>query len=344
MENININKARGNKIKNFLIDKGLIIVILLLIAYIIIREPSFVSITNLVNILSQASTKLIMALGVGGLIVLAGTDLSAGRAIGMTAFVATALLQAADSATKYFTNLGELPILVGFLGTLLVGAVIGLINGFGVAKLKLHAFIATLGTQLVLYGLLQAFINSSPHGAQPLGGFKESYKELALGNVFKIGEFRLPNLVVFAVIATAIMWFVWNKTKLGKNMFAIGGNMEAAEVSGINVERNIMYIFVISGIMYAIAGFLEAPRLGNANMTTGTNYDLDAIAACVIGGVSFSGGIGKISGIVLGVILLQVINYGLVFINLQSYWLLVIKGLLIVVSVALDTRKYLKKK
>ncbi|MDO4779014.1 MAG: galactose/methyl galactoside ABC transporter permease MglC [Tissierellia bacterium] len=337
------NKFKREKITNFLISYALTIVILLLIGYIIYKEPSFLSFSNFVNVLTQASTKLIMALGVGGLIVLAGTDLSAGRAIGMTALVSTALLQASDSATKYFPNLSEMPIIVGFVAAIIVGALIGFVNGFGVAKLKLHAFIATLGTQLVLYGLIQVIINKSPHGAQPLSGFRPIYSKLSTGRLDILG-FSIPYLIIYAAIATIIMYIIWNHTRLGKNMFAIGGNMEAAEVSGINVERNIIIVFIMSGIMYGIAGFLEAPRLGNANINTGTNYELDAIAACVIGGVSFSGGVGKISGIVLGVILLQVINYGLIFINLHTYWQIFIKGLLILVAVALDTRKYIKKK
>lgn len=332
------------RLSNFFIKNGMILIIFMLIGYIIFTEPKFLSVVNVINILTQASTKLIMALGVGGLIVLAGTDLSAGRAIGMTAIVSTAILQSATSATKYFPNMPEMPIIVGFAAAILVGALIGFINGIGVAKLKLHAFIATLGTQLVLYGLIQAFINNSPHGAQPLSGFQPKYQELAIGRINLGGNVSIPYLVIFALLATIVIWFIWNKTTLGKNMFAIGGNMEAAEVSGINVERNIIYVFIISGIMYGIAGFLEAPRLGNANIITGQNYELDAIAACVVGGVSFSGGVGKISGIVLGIILLQTINYGLTFLGLNTYWQILIKGLLIIVSVALDTRKYIKKK
>lgn len=336
-----MEKVKNKKpIKELLIDNALIIVILMLIAYIVIKEPAFLSLNTITNITKQASTKFIMALGVGGLIVLAGTDLSAGRVVGLTAAISVAVLQAVDSPTKYFPNMGEQPIIFGLLAAVGVGAIIGLINGFGVAKLKLHAFIATLGTQLIAYALLQAFINNSPNGTQPLSGFTKSYENFVTGNVV----FGIPNLVIFAIIAAIVMWFVWNKTILGKNMYAIGGNPEAAEVSGINVDKNIILIFLISGIMYGIAGFLEAPRLGNANIVTGTNYELDAIAACVIGGVSFLGGVGKISGILLGTLLLQVINYGLVFIGLETYWQLLIKGLLIIVAVALDTRKYLKKK
>lgn len=336
-------KITKQSIIDFIINNGLVIVILLLIGWIIYTEPNFLSIRNLVNILKQASTKLIMALGAGGLIVLAGTDLSAGRAVGITAMISTMLLQATNSATKYFPNMPEMPIIVGFLAAITLGALIGLFNGFGVAKLKLHAFIATLGTQLILYGTIQLLNAAHPLGPQPLGGFKDSYRNLVNGNL-ELGSIKIPYLIIYALIATVFMWFIWNKTTLGKKLFAVGGNKEAAEVSGINVDRVILTVFLLSGIMYGIAGFLEAPRIGSVRIDLGTNYDLDAIAACVIGGVSFSGGVGKIRGIVLGVILLQVITYGLVFLGIHSAWQIVIKGALIIIAVALDTRKYISKK
>lgn len=336
-------KFSKETITQFLIDQGLMIVILGLILYIVVSEPNFLSVQNFLNIITQSSTKLIIALGAGGLIVLAGTDLSAGRAIGLTAMISTILLQASGTATKYFPDMPELPIVVGLGAAVITGALIGLFNGFGVAKLKLHAFIATLGTQLILYGLIQIIINAHPKGPTPLGGFKENYRALATEGL-NIGGYKIPYLILFAAIAVIFMWFIWNKTELGKKMFAVGGNKEAAEVSGINVDRVILTVFLLSGIMYGIAGFLEGPRVGSVRIDLGTNYDLDAIAACVIGGVSFSGGVGKIRGIVLGVILLQVITYGLVFIGVHSAWQIVIKGALIIIAVALDTRKYLTKK
>lgn len=342
MENIQ-KKSNKEKITDFLINNGLLIVILALIVTIIISNPGFLSARNMINILAQASTKLIIALGAGGLIVLAGTDLSAGRAVGMTALMSTILLQLPGTATKYLPNMPQLPIIVGLLGAIVIGGLIGLFNGFGVAKLKLHAFIATLGTQLILYGLIQIIINNHPNGPTPLSGFIPAYSNLA-NKGLTIGQHTIPYLIFFAAAIATIMWFVWNKTELGKKMFAVGGNKEAAEVSGINVDRVILSVFLISGIMYGIAGFLEAPRVGSVRIDFGANYDLDAIAACVIGGVSFSGGVGKISGIVLGVILLQIITYGFVFLGIDTAWQIVIKGALILIAVALDTRKYLAKK
>ncbi|MDO4595042.1 MAG: galactose/methyl galactoside ABC transporter permease MglC [Tissierellia bacterium] len=340
-----IKKEKFN-FKEFILENALIIILFALIAGIIIIEPSFVTnINNIINILTQTSTRLFIALGTGGLLILAGTDLSAGRIVGMSAAVSGSLLQSMEYSQRFFPNMGEMPIIVGLIAAIIIGALCGLLNGFGVAFLKLHAFIASLGTQLIVYGLLQIYIASSPWGAQPIGVFKESYTNLVLGGINIPGvNFQIPYLLIYALIAIIVMWFIWNKTVLGKNMFAVGGNMEAAEVSGISVKKTIMLVFLISGIMYGISGFLEGPRLGSVTSTTGTNYDLDAIEACLIGGVSFSGGIGTIPGIVLGAVILQVINYGLIYIGLSSYIQIIIKGALIILAVAIDTRKRIKKK
>ena len=289
------------------------------------------------------NTKLIIGLGIGGLIVLAGTDLSAGRITGLAAVIAASLLQKNGAIAKYYANLQEPPLVVALLAAVAVSALFGLLNGFGVAKLKLHAFIATLGTQLIVYGIIQAYISANPNGPQPIGQLSEKYSNFVNAKI-QIGSAKFPVLAIYAIIATAIMWVIWNKTKLGKNMFAIGGNPEAAAVSGINVEKNIMLIFLMSGICYGIAGFLEAARIGSVNTLIGTNYDLDGISACVIGGVSFSGGVGTVRGIVIGTLILNVITYGLVYLGIPQYWQDVIKGALIVIAVAIDTRKYLVKK
>ncbi|MBO5149653.1 MAG: beta-methylgalactoside transporter, partial [Anaerotignum sp.] len=154
----------------------------------------------------------------------------------------------------------------------------------------------------------------------------------------------MPNLVWFLLICSAVMWVIWNKTTLGKNMFAIGGNTEAAAVSGVNVAKNIMLIYLVAGVLYGIAAFLEAGRIQSVTTATGTNYDLDAISACVIGGVSFNGGVGTIPGILIGVVILQVINYSLYYLGVNAYLQYIIKGLIIVLAVAIDVRKYIAKK
>ncbi|MDU3722747.1 MAG: galactose/methyl galactoside ABC transporter permease MglC, partial [Clostridium celatum] len=328
---------------NFFLNYALYIVLFIMIIFFIVKEPSFLSFKNFTNILSQASTRGILALGVAGLIVLQGTDLSAGRILGLTAIVSASLLQSTTYVARMYPDLPALPLIVPFIAAIVIGGIFGAINGFGVAKLKVHAFIITLGTQLIAYGISCLYIDRPPLGAQPVANLDERYTKFVNGYL-KLGPVEIPYLIFYLAIAAIIMWFVWNKTKLGKNMFAIGGNPEAAAVSGVNVVKNIMIIFIISGVLYGAAGFLEAARAGSTTTATGFNYELDAISACVVGGVSFTGGIGTIPGVLIGAVLLQVINYGLNFIGVNAYWQYIIRGLIIITAVSLDVRKYLSKK
>lgn len=341
-----MNKVKFDKesLQNFLLNYALYIVLFIMIVFFVIKEPGFLSLKNFTNILSQASTRGILALGVAGLIVLQGTDLSAGRILGFTAIVSASLLQSTTYAAKMYPNLTkELPLILPMFIAMVIGGIFGAINGFGVAKLKVHAFIITLGTQLIAYGASCLYIDRPPLGAQPVANLDERYTSFVNGYL-KLGSVEIPYLVFYLAIVAAIMWFVWNKTKLGKNMFAIGGNPEAAAVSGVNLVKNIMFIFIISGVLYGLAGFLEAARAGSTTTSTGFNYELDAISACVVGGVSFTGGIGTIPGVLIGTVLLQVINYGLNFIGVNAYWQYIIRGLIIIVAVSLDVRKYIAKK
>lgn len=340
-------KKNRKKMMEGLLNYALYIILGVMILGVIIIDPSFVSIRNFTNILSQASTRAILGMGVAGLIVLQGTDLSAGRILGLSGIVAASLLQDITYASRMYPNLGQLPLIVPFLVAIAIGVIVSMINGFGVAKLKLHAFIVTLGTQLMAYGLALIYIDRPPLGAQPIAGLDERYINLVKG-AFKIGigdkKFQLPYLIVYAAIIAVIMWVIWNKTKLGKNMFAIGGNPEAAAVSGVNLVKNIMWVYIIAGVLYGIAGFLEVARVGSATSLTGQNYELDAIASCVVGGVSFSGGVGTIPGVLIGAVLLQFINYGLHFIGVNNYLQSIIKGIIIIVAVSIDVRKYIEKK
>ena len=340
-----MNKVKFNKdsLQNFLLNYALYIVLFIMIVFFVIKEPGFLSLKNFTNILSQASTRGILALGVAGLIVLQGTDLSAGRILGFTAIISASLLQSTTYAARMYPDLPALPLILPMLLAIVIGGIFGAINGFGVAKLKVHAFIITLGTQLIAYGASCLYIDRPPLGAQPVANLDERYTRFVNGYL-KLGSVEIPYLVFYLAIVAAIMWFVWNKTKLGKNMFAIGGNPEAAAVSGVNLVKNIMIIFVISGVLYGLAGFLEAARAGSTTTSTGFNYELDAISACVVGGVSFTGGIGTIPGVLIGTVLLQVINYGLNFIGVNAYWQYIIRGLIIIVAVSLDVRKYIAKK
>lgn len=328
-------------LKEFLLDYALYIILIIMIIGVIIAEPSFVSKNNFWKILAQASTRGIMALGVAGLIVLAGTDLSAGRILGCGAAISASLLQSVTYASRMYPQITEpLPLFIPLIISIVVCVAFSLLNGFGVAKLHMHAFIISLGTQLIAYGVLCLYIDSQAGGAQPIATLDPKYIEAVNGELF--GE--IPHLVIFFAIAAIVMWFVWNKTTLGKNMFAIGGNKEAAAVSGVNVTKSIMLIYVVAGILYGVAAFLEAGRVQSVTTQTGLNYELDAMSGCVIGGVSFSGGVGTIGGILIGVITLQVINYSLYYLQINPYLQYIIKGVIIILAVAIDVRKYIAKK
>ena len=183
------------------------------------------------------------------------------------------------------------------------------------------------------------------NGGMAISNLDESYNSFVKGSILpKIAGQTIPNYVIFAILLTALMWFIWNKTTFGKNMFALGSNEEAARVSGVNVLMTTIMVFSLAGAMYGFTGFIEGARIGSNTANTGLNYELDAIAACVIGGVSFVGGIGKISGIVIGVLMLRLIFIGLTMANINQDLQYLIKGGIILFACALDMRKYLVKK
>jgi methyl-galactoside transport system permease protein len=202
----------------------------------------------------------------------------------------------------------------------------------------------TLSTQLITFGLILWFFDLNGNNGAPIGGLDEVYKNFLGTTMFKMGTTPIPLYVLYAAILTALMWFIWNKTTFGKNMFAVGSNGEAAKVSGVNVFLTTMLVHTLAGAMYGYSGFVEGFRSGSIAAGTGANYECDAIAACVIGGVSFVGGTGKISGIVLGVVILRIIFIALTMLGVSSSSLYIIKGAIILCACALDMRKYLVKK
>ena len=331
-------------VSEFFLSNAMYIIIITAIAVIAIVEPRFISAASIVNIISLTAAKLPIALGIGGAIVLSGTDISAGRAVGLTACITASLLQSADYHNKIFPSLPTLPIIVVITIILAVGALIGLLNGFFVAKFKLHPFIVTLSTQLILFGAVLLYLQIGDNGGQTISGLSPSYVNFISGPLFTVFGISVPKYVLYSVIITVIMWVIWNKTVFGRNMFAVGSNEEAARVSGVNVFGTVLLVFMLAGIMYAITGFIEGARIGSIASYTGLNYESDAIAACVIGGVSFVGGTGNIGGIVVGVLLLQIIFVGLNFLSVDQNLLYIIKGAIILLACAVDMRKYLKKR
>ena len=332
-----------------ILNNALYILMVIFIIYTAFKNENFLKPGSIVNIISLAAASLPIALGIGGCIVLTGTDLSAGRVVGLSAAISAALLQSPDWANKIFTWLPNLPmaayIVIAIVAVMIVGSIVGFINGFFVAKFSLHPFIVTLATQLITYGAILMFFMSNGNNGQPLSGLSYTYKNFVTGSMIKFqNNVNIPWYVLYAVIMVIAMWFIWNKTTFGKNMFAVGSNAEAANVSGVNVFKTTVMVHTLAGLMYGLTGFIEAARISSISQSTGLNYESDAIAACVIGGVSFVGGTGKISGIVLGVFVLRIIFVALNFLSIDPNLQYIIKGLIILAACSLDMRKYLVRK
>lgn len=330
--------------KEFFINNALYILLIIAIIYTYTQNHKFLGTSSIVNIISLSAANLPIACGIAGCIVLTGTDLSAGRVVGLTACISASLLQAVTYASKMFPNLPVIPIPLVILLVILVGGIVGYVNGFCVAKFKLHPFIVTLATQLIVYGALLMYIMINGNNGQPLSGLDVSFKNFVTGSFLSIGGVAIPNYVWYGLIVVALMWFIWNKTTFGKNMFAVGSNPEAANVSGVDVVKTTILVHMLAGMMYGVTGFIEAARIGSNSAATGLNYECDAIAACVIGGVSFVGGTGTIGGVVVGVFLLRIIFVALNFLSIDANLQYIIKGLIILVACAIDMRKYLVRK
>ncbi len=340
--NTGLSVSGGGKLKSFLMQYGIYVVLLLVIAVIVALDPSFLSVRNATFILQQASPKLVIALGVAGILILGGTDLSAGKMVGMAGIICASLLQAPGYALRIYPDLPQLALIWPLLLSMAVCVLFSIVHSLLVSTLKIAPFIASLGMQMIVFGAMSLYFEGA-NRSSPIGGHDPRFAKFAQGS-FYIGAFRLPYIVLYALAIAVIFWVLWNKTELGRNMYAVGGNPEAAVVSGLNLRRVTLLVYIIAGLTYAFAGFLDASRTGSASNGLGEGYELDAIAACVVGGVSMRGGIGKIGGVVIGVMIFQVINYGLVYMNVNSYVQYIIKGLIIVAAIAVDTQKYIRKR
>ncbi|MBQ9824089.1 MAG: beta-methylgalactoside transporter [Solobacterium sp.] len=333
------NKSIGTKILDYI--KGNPIVAMLTVVSIVVgmTVPNFFSWNNLSNLISNTAVRFIIALGVSGCLITKGTDLSAGRQVGLAACLSGILVQRADYSGRLFANLPEFNMFVALLIVVILGAIIGGINGTIISRLKVPPFITTLGTQTIVYGCCLVLTN-----AQPIGGFTEGYTKLITGRIGSAKSFNLPYLLFVAIFFGLLFWFLYNKMRHGKYMYAIGGNEVAAEVSGVNVTKSLTLIYVTAGIMYAIAGWLLAAKSGGASAGMGQGYELEAIAGCTIGGVSTTGGIGTVSGVLVGVLVFELLKIVLQFLGVNPYYNFIVQGIVIIVAVALDIRKNIKKK
>ena len=294
--------------KQFLINYGIICVLGILVLYTGIMRPKFFTLRNLQSIALNVAPRFIIAVGVSGCLITKGTDLSAGRAVGLAACVAGTLLQKADYSgrfelTKNLPAYGIWWVLVVLLISMAICAIFGLINGIVISYLNVSAFIGTLGMQLMVYGICLVYTD-----ATPIGGYRDDYTYVATGRFLGI-----PFLFWIALIVGLIMWFLYNMTPHGKYMYAIGGNEQAAEVSGVNVKKTKIIIYVMAGVLYALAGFLLGAKAGGTSVNMGQGYELEAIAACTIGGVSVNGGVGRVSGVLIGVLVFELLKSAMQF-------------------------------
>ena len=324
-------------VTKFISDNAIIFLIILLALYTWVNSSNFMSRDNVGNLISNVAPRFIIACGVSGCLITKGTDLSAGRQVGLAACFAAMMQQTLDYSARVLPWMPDMPWVAALLITVAIMACIGAVNGCVIAFLKVPPFIATLGMQTLVYGACQIIT-----GNQPIGGLKDSYRALASGNFFD-NRF-IPYLLLPALLVGVFMWFLYNKTRHGKYMYAIGGNENAAQVAGVNVSASLIRIYVLASVMYALAGFLIGSKAGGASTATGTGYELEAIAACTIGGVSANGGVGKVSGILIGVLVFEVLKICLQFLRFDPAYTFIAQGLVIIVAVALDLRKYLAKK
>lgn len=331
-----LENTTGKKIGRLLRDNIIIVGIVILAIIVGILRPNFFSVANFRNLLSNTAIRFIIAVGVSGCLITKGTDLSAGRMAGLAACVSAILLQKGDYSGKFYPEMGELPIIVVLLIVLAICAGFGAINGSIISFFKVPPFIATLGMQTLIYGVCLVYT-----GASPIGGLRRDYTSIATGY---IGNRIFSYIAIIAFVIGALMWFLYNKTRHGKYMFAVGGNENAAEVAGVNVNKTKILIYMLAGTLYGVCGFLMAAKSGGASVNTAQGYELEAIAGCTIGGVSVNGGVGKISGILVGVLVFELLKIAMQFMGIETSYTYIVQGLVIIVAVALDLRKYLAKK
>lgn len=308
---------------NFLVSMirgniGIIIVLLLIGGLLSIMSPVFLTSDNLISVLRQVSNNMDLALGMTLIMILGGIDLSVGSIVAMC-----------GTLTVGFIVTNGMPIWLGIALGLGLGTLCGFVNGLIVSSFKVPAFIVTLSMLNIAKGV--AYVYSGGRSTRIMDpGFT------FIGQGY-LGFMPLP--VVYMIVLIAIFVILLNKTRFGTYIYAIGGNRESARLSGVPIRRVELIAFTLTGFLSGFAGLVLCSRMFSGQPSVGQGYELDAIAACVLGGVSMSGGIGRISGTIFGVMVIGVISNGLNLMNVSSYWQLIAKGLIILVAVLIDTQK-----
>ena len=305
-------KQMGQKVIPFIGLIGLFVIVGVL-------NPDFLAPMNLLNLLRQVSINALIAFGMTFVILTGGIDLSVGAILALSsALMAGMMVSGLD------------PVLaIGF--ACLIGALLGAVNGAFIAKAKMAPFIATLATMTVFRGLTLVYTNGNP-----ITGLSDSFWFQVFGRGYLLG---LPVPAITVIISFVILWCLLHRTPFGRKTYAIGGNEKAALISGINVDRMKILIYALNGLLAALAGAILASRLDSAQPTAGTSYELDAIAAVVLGGTSLSGGRGRIVGTLIGALIIGTLNNGLNLLGVSSFYQLVVKGAVILLAVYIDRKK-----
>ena len=318
-------------IQQFLRKYGIVVIFFAICILLSIVSPAFATLRNLTNVVRQVSIIGILAMGVTFCIITTGIDLSSGS---MLAFVG--VIVASFSQTKVVDSQPisvMMPIFFAILIGLAAGALMGFSNGALTAYGKIPPFVATLGMMTVARGAALLY-----SGGRPIGYLKKSYTFLGGGYFMKI-----PIPIWIYILVGVISYILLSKSKFGRYVFAIGGNMQAARICGINVELTLVKVYMYAGVLSAVSGILLVARTAAGNPTYGLAYELDAIASTVIGGTSLSGGIGSIPLCVVGAMIIGVLNNGMDLLGVNAYWQQIVKGVIIVVAVVIDSRKRRRK-
>ncbi|MDG6895483.1 ribose ABC transporter permease [Volucribacter amazonae] len=306
------------KLGAFLIEQRSIIALLILIAVVSMLNPHFFSVDNILNILRQTSVNAIIAVGMTFVILIAGIDLSVGSVLALTGAMAASMVGM------------ELSIFLVIPVTLLIGTLLGGVSGVIVAKGKVQAFIATLVTMTLLRGVTMVYTDGRPIST----GFSDSAEHFAyLGTGYLWG---IPVPIWLMALVFVVAWYVLKHTPIGRYIYALGGNEAATQLSGINVNKVKIFVFAVSGFLAALAGLIVTSRLSSAQPTAGVSYELDAIAAVVVGGTSLMGGKGRVMGTLIGALIIGFLNNALNLLDISSYYQMIAKALVILVAVLAD--------
>lgn len=321
-ESQTMENTKSNKIdfKELVIKYKSLVGLILLVVVVSILSPAFLSTKNILNVLKQTSVNAIIAAGMTFVILTGGIDLSVGSILAISGAFAASLLVGGHS------------IIVAVLVAILVGALVGFLNGVVIAKGKLQPFIATLATMTILRGATLVFTEGKPI---TLGSNEVAMSFGKIGGGTILG---IPAPVIIMVLVFIVCFYILNSTKTGRYTYALGSNEEATKLSGISTDKIKIWVYTISGILSAVAGVIITSRLYSAQPTAGTGYELDAIAAVVLGGTSLSGGKGKITGTIIGALIIGVLSNALNILDVSSYYQMIVKGIVILIAVLLDRK------